>query len=57
MEKEGNNSISRARQINDLYRKAAKAGKDKKKEIVVSRKSNTVAPNKKSGRKFKVVDK
>lgn len=46
MEKEGNDSISRARQINELYRKAAKAGKDKKKKIVVGLRKNASAPNK-----------
>lgn len=57
MEKEGNDSISRARQINSLYRKAAKAGKDKQKKIIVGFRKNASAPNKTQGRKFKMVDK
>lgn len=57
MEKEGPDSISRAKQINSLYRKAAKAGKEKRKQLIVGVRKNAMAPNKKGGRRFKMVDK
>ena len=49
MEKEGPDSISRGRQINALYRKAAKAGKENRKKTVVGLRKNAAAPNKTAG--------
>ncbi len=57
MDKDGPDSISRAKQINQLYRKAAKAGKEKRKQLIVGNRQNAMAPNKKGGRRFKMVDK
>ncbi len=48
--------FSKAMQINQLYRKAAK-NRPKKKEIIVAKKFTISAPNKKKGRKFAIVDK
>lgn len=57
MEKEGPDSISRGWQINALYRKAAKSGKESRKKLIVGLRKNAAAPNKTQGRKFKMVDK
>ena len=48
--------FSKARQINDLYAKAAKKSRPKKKEVFVAKTFSSAAPRKKSGRKFMVVD-
>ena len=46
-----NTPFSKARQINDLYKRATKV-KEKKKEIIVARRHLLSAPNKTKGRKF-----
>ena len=51
-----NSPFSKAMQIKDLYKKAKKTNK-KPKEIIFARRHLLNAPNKKSGRKFKIVDK
>lgn len=51
-----NTPFSKARQINDIYKKAVRQNKPKK-QVVVAKRHLMNAPNKKSGRKFKVVDK
>jgi AdoMet-dependent rRNA methyltransferase SPB1 len=54
---EGLSPFTKARSINQLYRKAIKKSKPKMKQVFVSRRHLVAAPNKKSGRKFKMVDK
>jgi len=56
-ENEGLSPFTKARSINQLYRKAIKKSKPKKKQIIVSKRHLMAAPNKKSGRKFAMVDK
>ena len=49
-------AFSKARQINQIYKKAAKSTRPKEKEIIVAKKFTMSAPRKKSGKKFAVVD-
>ena len=56
-ENEGLSPFTKARSINQLYRKAIKKSKPKKKQVIVSKRHLMAAPNKKSGRKFVMVDK
>lgn len=56
IEQEGLDPKSKARQITELYRKASKSRTGPKRKLIVSSKSSTVAPNRTSGRKFKMVD-
>ncbi len=56
MDQEGLDPRTKARQINDLYKRAVKAKRPKGKKLVVGTKSTIAAPNKTSGRKFKMVD-
>lgn len=56
-ESDGLTGYSKARQINDLYKKAARKARPKKKEIIVAKRYNMAAPRKKKGRKFMIVDK
>jgi hypothetical protein len=56
LDQEGLDPRSKARQINDLYRKAVKSKNTNKKKLIVGTKTTVAAPNKTSGRKFKMVD-
>lgn len=56
LDNEGLSPFTKARSINRIYSKAVRKGQPKKQGIVVTRKYNSGAPNRKSGRKFKVVD-
>ena len=56
-ESESLSGFSKAKQINDLYKKAARKARPKKKEIIVAKRYNMAAPRKKKGRKFAIVDK
>lgn len=49
-------AFSKARQINQVYRRAKKSQRPKMKEIIVAKKFTMSAPRKKKGRKFAVVD-
>ena len=49
--------FSKAKQINNLYKSAARKNLPKKKEVFVAKKFSSAAPRKKKGRKFAVVDK
>lgn len=49
--------MAKARQVRQIYKKAEKTNAIKKKEIIVARRFSIAAPNKKSGRKFQIVDK
>ena len=52
IENDSYSGFSKAMQINKLYRKASKQGRDKKKEVFVAKKFSSAAPRKKQGRKF-----
>ena len=56
-ESESLSGFTKAKQINDLYKKAAKKARPKKKEVIVARRHTIAAPRKKKGRKFMIVDK
>ena len=53
---EGLSPFSKARAISQIYKKAIRKTKTKPKAIIVAKRHTSGAPRKKSGRKFKVVD-
>ena len=57
LEEEDGINVSKARQISDIYRRAIRKGKEKPRRVVFMKKQFSGAPRKKSGRKFRVVDK
>lgn len=57
LDQEGGDPRSKARQINELYKRAVKAKRTNKKKVIVGTKTSIAAPNRTSGRKFKMVDK
>lgn len=56
LENEGLSHFTKARSINKIYKKALSKGRDKKMRTIVMKKHSVAAPNKKSGRKFRIVD-
>lgn len=53
---EENLNVSKAKQISEIYRRAIRKSKEKRKAVVFMRKQFSAAPRKKTGRKFRVVD-
>ena len=56
LDNEGLSPFTKARSINRIYGKAIKKSRPNKKNVIVSRKYTSAAPNRKSGRKFALVD-
>lgn len=57
LDQEGLDPRTKARQINELYKRAVRTKKPKGKKMIFATKSTIAAPNRTSGRKFKMVDK
>ena len=56
LDNEGLSPFTKARSINRIYGKAIKKSRPNKKNVIVSQKYTSAAPNRKSGRKFALVD-